>query len=793
MSSLHHPSCFCSRCPGNHHGAVTFVLGALDGDPVKLNLLKDYVSKALHNLVNGLRASSFNVIYISDEVNKWCDRTVTWTPETANQAISWIRTLTCDSGADPSEALAAAVEDPSCHMVYLVMDALPPRILQNIYNFLARDENTCSVNVVYLLEEPKDWQREGAFRTINLKPLGSSNKARINGYQIPTQYCPPSSSSSCCTLSTVVSSEPHSEPFNCCAHPKEPPICPSPVQLAPEVLSLFRGARVLARRDTDGLFYMGHIAREVEGSSDRFLVEFEKCRSLKGKSQFRMQETPVCDIIHYEDARWRPLVPGDHVLAPVDAKMEHYGPGTVLHGSETRVRGSAFDSTGVLVTFWNGRTKQVPSGLAIWIPQSLSERITLELFIPPETRKKLIETCTSFPFMGSNDRHQEHQMEEKYGGPESHMCLYCGPNAGVCHKCHVPEELWVALRNSLNHINQITSSKDKSSKKLDRIPKKEVEQVKEKPKPQKRNIRDHGDFQISRHKEPLVCSRDTQTEKSICPPNTPYRDGREGGTTASSYRTPPSRMGNMTHLQKTLQRIEKAMKDDRMAMESVILERRPRSAPLKLNYEAKARKQQELKEQKEREAAELQRYRFEERQRQRLEKAQELEQRELMLQDNRRLRSQQRILLDLEKRQDQEGLETHQAESRRVAAEERSRKEEENVKQEWKKEDQKVQFWRDLRQQRENLEWEKIHKQQEKEEKHKEPLHNQMTTRQRSQEEDLQERRRQQRQQRESKQRVAKRLEQFYHQVEHESQKDEDLRQYLKEHNAQALRSAMVL
>ncbi|KAG8544746.1 hypothetical protein GDO81_021969 [Engystomops pustulosus] len=178
MSSLHHPSCFCSRCPGNHHGAVTFVLGALDGDPVKLNLLKDYVSKALHNLVNGLRASSFNVIYVSDEVSKWCDRTVTWTPETANQAISWIRTLTCDSGADPAEALAAAVEDPSCHMVYLVMDALPPRILQNIYNFLARDENTCSVNVVYLLEEPKDWQREGAFRTINLKPLGSSNKVK---------------------------------------------------------------------------------------------------------------------------------------------------------------------------------------------------------------------------------------------------------------------------------------------------------------------------------------------------------------------------------------------------------------------------------------------------------------------------------------------------------------------------------------------------------------------------------------------------------------------------------------
>ncbi|CAN2391158.1 Domain of unknown function (DUF4537), partial [Pristimantis euphronides] len=623
MSGLHHPSCFCSRCPG----AVTFVVGTLDGDPVKLNLLKDYVVKAL---VNSLSVSSFNVIFFSEEIYKWCDRTVTWTPETANQAISWIRTRACDFGTDPTEALAAALEDPSCRTVYLVMDALPPRILQNIYNFLAGVENTCLVNAVYLLEEPNGGKREGSFRTINLKPLGSSNKTSVHDYRKPSDYCPSSSSSSCCTLSTVLSSEPKLEPIHRYFHPKEPP---SSVQLAPEALNLFRGARVLARRDTDGLYYMAHIAHEVEGSSDRFLVEFEKCRSLKGRSQFRMQETPFCDIIHYEDARWRPLVPRDHVLAPVDEKMERYGPGTVLQGAETRSRGLAFDSVGVLVTFWNGKTKQVPPGLAIWIPQSLSDRISLELYIPSETRKKLIDSCTSFPFMVTNDRPQT---EDKYGGTESHMCLYCGPDTGVCQKCHVPEELWVALRNSLNHINRITSTEEKASKNLDKGPKKYVEPSKEKPKLQKRNKQDRGGHQVSRHKEPLVCSRDTQTEKFTGTPDTSYSNMREGGTVGSIYKPSSSSLGKVTHLQKTLQRIEKAMKEDRMAMESVVLERRPRSVPLKLNYEAKLKNNQELREQKERDTVEMQRMQVEERQRRREEKSRELEQRELMLQDNRR-------------------------------------------------------------------------------------------------------------------------------------------------------------
>ncbi|OWK59579.1 hypothetical protein RLOC_00011471 [Lonchura striata] len=80
-----------------------------------------------------------------------------------------------------------------------------------------------------------------------------------------------------------------------------------------EASHVLRGARVLARRETDGYYYLGHIVQEV-----------------KGKVQRGRQETPLYDILHYEDARQQPLAPGDRVLAPWEASAKRFGPGTVL-------------------------------------------------------------------------------------------------------------------------------------------------------------------------------------------------------------------------------------------------------------------------------------------------------------------------------------------------------------------------------------------------------------------------------------------------------------------------------
>ncbi|KAM6385404.1 uncharacterized protein FN964_016267 isoform 2-T10 [Alca torda] len=171
------------------------------------------------------------------------------------------------------------------------------------------------------------------------------------------------------------------------------------IDSSPEASSFMRGARVLARREADGYYYLGHIAQEVKGSRERFLIEFDKSRTLKGKVQLRMQETPLYDILHYEDARRQPLAPGDRVLAPWEARAERFGPATVLKVMENEEARLAHNRKGVLVNFWNGQTKEVSSDQALRIPLPLSERIILELQMPLAARKMVVDSSLDYPYI----------------------------------------------------------------------------------------------------------------------------------------------------------------------------------------------------------------------------------------------------------------------------------------------------------------------------------------------------------------------------------------------------------
>ncbi|KAK4829549.1 hypothetical protein QYF61_005188 [Mycteria americana] len=171
------------------------------------------------------------------------------------------------------------------------------------------------------------------------------------------------------------------------------------IDSSPEASSFMRGARVLARREADGYYYLGHIAQEVKSSRERFLIEFDRSHTLKGKVQLHMQETPLYDIVHYEDARQHPLAPGDRVLAPWEAKAERFGPGTVLKVMENEEAHLAHTRRGVLVNFWNGQTKEVSSDQALRIPLPLSERIILELQMPLAARQMVVDSSLDYPYI----------------------------------------------------------------------------------------------------------------------------------------------------------------------------------------------------------------------------------------------------------------------------------------------------------------------------------------------------------------------------------------------------------
>ncbi|KAI1238812.1 hypothetical protein IHE44_0011902 [Lamprotornis superbus] len=209
---------------------------------------------------------------------------------------------------------------------------------------------------------------------------------------------------------------------------------------SPEASRVLRRARVLARRETDGYYYLGHIVQEVKDSRERFLIEFDQSCALKGKVQCDQQETPLYDILHYEDARRHPLTPGDRVLAPWEAPAKRFGPGTVLRVVESTEARLAHNERGVLVSFWNGQTKEVSSVQALRIPLPLSERIILELQMPLAARQMVVDSSLDYPYLvAPGYRASGHYRQ-------SHLEVDCCPGA-LCstHPCAKCSWGWASL------------------------------------------------------------------------------------------------------------------------------------------------------------------------------------------------------------------------------------------------------------------------------------------------------------------------------------------------------------
>ncbi|XP_041343412.1 uncharacterized protein C11orf16 homolog [Pyrgilauda ruficollis] len=200
-----------------------------------------------------------------------------------------------------------------------------------------------------------------------------------------------------------------------------------------EASRVLKGARVLARRETDGYYYLGHLVQEVKGSREGFLVEFDQSCALKGKVEPGRQETPLYDILHYEDARRQPLAPGDKVLAPWETPAKRFGPGTVLRVVENTEAPLAHNERGVLVNFWNGQTMEVSSAQALRIPLPLSERIILELQMPLAARQMVVDSSLDYPYLvAPGYRASGHYRQ-------GHLGLDCCPEAlystHPCAKC----------------------------------------------------------------------------------------------------------------------------------------------------------------------------------------------------------------------------------------------------------------------------------------------------------------------------------------------------------------------
>ncbi|KAG8438457.1 hypothetical protein GDO86_008946 [Hymenochirus boettgeri] len=217
----------------------------------------------------------------------------------------------------------------------------------------------------------------------------------------------------------------------------------------PSLTPLTLHETVLARRHHDGFYYLGTVMQEEEHGV--FLIEFNNPCTEGERFASRLQKTQTTDIVQYYEALSHSVLPGDNVLAPWEPELVRYGPGTVTLGLETRDPIRASEDEDLTISFWNGKKRKVPFGVAIWISPSAYRRATDLLHNPisgsinipgrePNTTTYVITdrfTTVPVPLCPSDHLYCKPQCRPHY--THQHCSCCCFPTRSRCTCCYDPK------------------------------------------------------------------------------------------------------------------------------------------------------------------------------------------------------------------------------------------------------------------------------------------------------------------------------------------------------------------
>ncbi|XP_056273824.1 uncharacterized protein C11orf16 homolog isoform X2 [Pseudoliparis swirei] len=144
------------------------------------------------------------------------------------------------------------------------------------------------------------------------------------------------------------------------------------------LLEFYTGGRVLARREEDGLYYLGTVTQQVQVAGGIWVVEFDRPGG-GGVPPPRRQVVCSLDMANHGRAgRSRRPGPGDAVLSPWEPDLRRYGPGRVMAAAAND--GFGVDgAAGLRVLMWNRCVSLVPSGLVSPVSAPQHDRIVREL------------------------------------------------------------------------------------------------------------------------------------------------------------------------------------------------------------------------------------------------------------------------------------------------------------------------------------------------------------------------------------------------------------------------------
>ncbi|XP_070190904.1 uncharacterized protein [Littorina saxatilis] len=417
-----------------------------------LHVVKEHLIETLMKHAQREGETTFNIIEFNSEVTQWSDKMVVCTPETVQVAAGWIKDLEAKTGTNTLDALLTALQDRNCQAVYLVTDGLPDTFAEDILDVVIEATQGRPIHCIYLTgdkaEQPaveflEDLAVEsfGSFHIVSLtthgcveriEPIYRQEHANQKVIRTVNNTLRPNFKN--CSVATTLQIDPDDILQNT---PNTaslgllgmPPNCPPwwgwrywglgqpyrynfpatwsryrPAKswlkaqdkmndiadsgLSPSAGSLLINKKVLARRIADGYFYMGTVQSQI--LEDKFLIAFGPCKHGKFR-ETTYQDTFVFDIVDYCDAQRHTIITGDHVLAPWEPEGERYGPGIVIDGQEKR-QAVGPDDHQLTVAFSNGKTEKVGMEKAIWIPQPVYERLSLELKMPIDTRTSIMNT-----------------------------------------------------------------------------------------------------------------------------------------------------------------------------------------------------------------------------------------------------------------------------------------------------------------------------------------------------------------------------------------------------------------
>ncbi|KAM9481343.1 uncharacterized protein C11orf16 homolog isoform 2-T2 [Clarias gariepinus] len=370
---------------------VTYILDTSEAMAAILGTVKNLIIQSLLTKAS-LRNSLFNIITFSYKITSLSEHMIPCAPDTVYQALSWIHTLSTSPGNDLLTALITAFSDPACQSVQLVTNSIPgnpENCLNALSAFIA-----CPVHTFFISEKQAlEIDTLNFLKCLNTATKGSCYRLSLNINDAAEQVKP--------SIALLHSSEHQIQHLSCsedrcqllyykpfCSLSISPYWCPTrnPFSVAPCVIrkvikgtEYFPGCHVLARRESDGFYYLGTIVHVLQDRPGHFVVKFNECLPKADTKMEIVSPQLTCqpDMVNVTQAHGHSIVSGDTVLAPWEPQISRYGPGRVVSGIELRDPLTGGD--GLVVLFWNGIRLHVPKNLAVWIPASHHERIIREL------------------------------------------------------------------------------------------------------------------------------------------------------------------------------------------------------------------------------------------------------------------------------------------------------------------------------------------------------------------------------------------------------------------------------